>query len=112
MNTDLIKQLELAIAVEKGEVPLSEVQWKRRDQTESEMPWRACACGPQEWSFDNCQYRRKLKPLELWMNQRHDGYRKFFESEAAAMDNAENERVSGRGPYSVIAKRMREVTND
>ena len=62
MNDSLIKQLELAIAVERGDLPLSEVQLKlkRLNEFSDASPIATSA----SWNFEAFEYRRKPKPLE------------------------------------------------
>lgn len=73
MNDSLIKQLELAIQVEKGEVPWGEIQYRPLSEP-PEFVWICVApCGKPSWNFTNAEYRRKPKPLELWVNIYENG---------------------------------------
>lgn len=118
MTPTLIDQLNLAIQVESGEVPLSEVQQRCRHALEYPFgDWEAKAGG--HWSFGTgyLEYRRKPKPLERWMNLDSGGVEEFFKSEEVAKRNADMRTKmtedTGLG-YAItrIAVHMREVTND
>lgn len=105
MNTDLIKQLELAIAVERGEVPLSEVQWKHRDIKDGK--WRVITLRPEEWNYRDYEYRRKPKPLECWVAEYGPGhYKLFWHKEHEGLSRP----TDCKEPTRMI--KMREVTDD
>lgn len=123
MTPTLIDQLKLAIQVESGEVPLSEVQRRLNEDYISKdrtaMTWNPIASDhtPKNWSLKEYEYRRKPKPLERWMNLDSGGVEEFFKSEEVAKRNADMRTKmtedTGLG-YAItrIAVHMREVTND
>lgn len=116
MNTDLIKQLELALAVERGEVPLSEIQRRLRHEYISSnkefMQWHACHDHhtPEIWKHNKYEYRRKPKPLEKWLMFYSDNSARSFESFEEAKAAMEQEKNSYLTPVGII--HMREVTNE
>ena len=61
MNDSLIKQLELAIQVERGEIPRDEIQVKHVKDVDDTV-W--VDLGGAGWDFRFLHYRRKPKPLE------------------------------------------------
>lgn len=64
MNDSLIKQLELAIAVIKGEIPHDEIECRH----ERNSNWDKKVTPINSWEFHHYEYRRKPKLLELWVN--------------------------------------------
>ena len=60
MNDSLIKQLELAIAVIKGEIPHDEIECRH----ERNSNWDKKVTPINSWEFHPYEYRRKPKPLE------------------------------------------------
>lgn len=65
MNHDLIKQLELAIQVERGEVPLSEVERRLNadyiSTDNSRLVWHPApgTHTPKHWNFREYEYRNR-----------------------------------------------------
>lgn len=112
MNTDLIKQLELALAVERGEVPRSEVQAKYL----SENKWVDLEDSepPHKWDYCLYEYRHKPKPREWWSVEYDDGsfWHGFDTEESAkkAMASHVGQCFDSRIPKRAFLSR--EVTND
>lgn len=60
-NEELIKQLMLAIDVENGAVPLTEVESTGRLMEN----WQPEPNRPEEWRHTQCRYRRKPSPRKV-----------------------------------------------
>ena len=116
MNDPLIKQLELAIQVEKGEVSWGEIQYRPLSEP-PEFGWICVApCGKPSWNFTNAEYRRKPKPLECWVNTMSGGSveRRAFDSfeDACAWALKHNQHVHEAGVGHLtdrVAVHMKEV---
>lgn len=108
MNTELIKQLELAIAVERGEVQANEVEERGRNSLSHPFgDWRQKS--GEWWSFGTgyTEYRRKPKPLELWVNIYENGVIMAHRSQDSAIDC---QTIINNGGCTL--HHMREVTNE
>ena len=103
MNDSLIKQLELAIQVEKGEVDLGEVQFRTRQNGE----WKPTGMLPIHWQHSQCEYRRKPKPLECWFLIYIDQSAKLFTSMEGAERARDKEKNSYLPPTKIV--HMKEV---
>lgn len=107
MNDSLIKQLELAIAVERLEVPMEDLQCRPKHPG---YDWGACSTTPQCWNHKDYEYRRKPKPLELWFVFYDDRSAMSYESSDMARNAFDREKNSIIPPTKIV--HMREVTND
>ena len=114
MNNTLIDQLKLAIQVESGEVPLSEVTRRLRPEYISkdvtQYDWQSLSDRhkPSTWNHEEYEYRRKPKPLECWVNTYTDGSSSSFERKCDAVDSADEDH--NRCVIERVAVHMREVS--
>lgn len=105
MNTSLITQLELALAVERGKVPREEIQHRRCFEGTMTMEWYMS--GIPTWNFQSFEYRRKPKLLECWVAEYGPGHHKLLWTQGQEASS----RPPDRGePTRMIL--MREVTNE
>ena len=113
MNDSLIKQLELAIQVEKGEVPLIEVERRPivdlTNGVRHGMKWNPIASDydPRFWDHENYEYRRKPKPLEKWLMFYSDKSARSFDSLEDAKEAMEQGKNSHFTPVGIT--HMKEV---
>lgn len=113
MNTDLIKQLRLAIEVEEGKVPMGDIQRRlkheyiSRDKTQMEWSHPPGWDTPESWNHKEYEYRRKPKPLECWVAEYDSCLKKLLWDE----NQEPISRPKDAGKLVRLVK-MREVTND
>lgn len=110
MNDSLIKQLELAIQVEKGELEWTDTECRRKNIEQWEAPIVRCLKDGQikpVWNFESFEYRRKPKPLECWFLIYIDQSAKLFTSMEGAQKARDKEKNSYLPPTKIV--HMKEV---
>ena len=115
MTPTLIDQLKLAIQVESGELEWTDTECRRKNGEQWEAPIvRSLKDGQIKpvWNFELFEYRRKPKPLELWVNIREDGLMRCFDCVQGAIGDSRARAANDEMPDRAVAVHMREVTND